>query len=204
MSIIAVPTEVANLALSHLGQDSEISDLDTEKSKAASAMRRFYPIAAEIALKDFPYSFSTVTEALNLVETNPTDEWAYSYRYPTDCLKPIRIPSGIRNETRQSRIPYQVAKGTSGKLIYTDAVNAELEYIQKVDDPSKWPSDFIMMLSYLLAAFTAPRICGEDPFKMGDKAMKMYQFFKGKTDSSDANEHQPEEPPEAEAIRART
>lgn len=196
-------TELANLALSHLGQQQEIANLDTERSPAAATMRRFIPIAVETFLKDFPYSFCNVTSALALVEESPNDEWAYSYRYPTDCLKPLRIPSGLRDDTRQSRVNYVIGKDSQGELIYTDEPEASLEYVQFVNDPSRFPADVLLAMSFFLAGLSAPRICGEDPFKMGDKAMKMYQYFKGKCDSSDANDQQRPEPPEAEQIRAR-
>jgi hypothetical protein len=194
---------MANLAISHLGQGKEIANIDTEKSSEAATMRRYQPVVIEMFLKNFPYSFCNVTETLNLVESDPNDEWGYSYRFPTDCLKPIRILSGLRNDTRQSRVPYKIGKDDQGELIYTDTESAQLEYIQFVDDPSKYPIDVFLAMSYLLAGMAAPRICGEDPFKMGDKAMKMYQYFKGQADAADVNDQQQEEPPEAEAIRAR-
>lgn len=200
---MASSTEIANLALSHLGSGKEISNLETERSDEASAMRRYYSIALSTALKDYPYSFCNVIETLALVEESPNDEWAYSYRYPTDCLKPIRILSGFRNDSRQTRIPYKIGKDASGKLIYTDQSEAELEYTQRVTDPSKFPDDFIMALSFLIAALAAPRICGEDPYKLGDRALKLYQHYKGKADSHDVNDQQQEEPPEAQWITDR-
>lgn len=196
-------TEMANLAISHLGQGKEIANVDTEKSSEAATMRRFQPIVIEMFLKDFPYSFCNVTETLNLVEEEPDDEWAYSYRVPTDCLKPIRILSGQRNDSRQTRVPYKIGKDAQGQLIYTDTESAQLEYIQFVNDPSKYPVDVFLSMSLFLAGLAAPRMLGEDPFKMGERAMKLYQYFKGKADAHDANNQQQEEPPDAEAIRAR-
>jgi len=196
-------TELANLALSHLGQNQEIANVETEKSSYAATMRRLLPIAVETFLKDFPYSFCNVTSALALVEEDPNDEWAYAYRYPTDCLKPIRILSGVRDDTRQSRVNYVIGKDSSGRLIYTDQSEASLEYVSFVNDPSKYPADVLLAMSFFLAGLAAPRICGEDPFKMGDKAMANYRYFKGKCDSSNANDQQQPEPPEAEHIRAR-
>lgn len=196
-------TEIANLAISHLGQGKEIANIDSERSAEAATMRRYFDIVVENTLKDFDYSFSNVTEVLNLVEESPNDEWAYSYRFPTDCIKPLRILSGIRNDSRQSRIPYKIGKDSVGKLIYCDTEDAELEYTQRVTDTSRYPADFVLAVSFLLAAMAAPRLLGEDPFKMGQRALEMYTAFKGKAEVADANDDQQEEPPEAEAIRAR-
>ena len=196
-------TEMANLAISHLGQGKEIANVETEKSSEAATMRRLQPVVIEMFLKNFPYSFCNVTVALNLVESDPNDEWAFSYRVPTDCLKRLRILSGMRNDNRQTRVPFHVGKDDQGELIYTDQESAELEYIQFVDDPSKYPVDVFLAMSFLLAGLAAPRMLGEDPFKMGERAMKMYQYFKGQADAADVNDQQQEEPPEAEAVRAR-
>jgi hypothetical protein len=200
---MASKTEMANLAISHLGQGKEVANVDTERSSEALTMRRYLPIVIEMFLKDFPYSFCNVTETLDLVETDPTEEWAYSYRVPTDSLKPIRILSGIRNDSRQSRVPYKIVKDSQGELIYTDMEGAQLEYTQFVNDTSRYPIDVFLAMSFLLAGLAAPRLLGEDPFKMGQRAMEMYRHFKGKADAHDANDQQQEEPPDAEAIRAR-
>lgn len=200
---MASNTEMANLALSHLASGKEIANLESERSDEAATMRRYYTIAVENALKDYPFSFCNVTETLALVETAPNDEWAYAYRYPSDCLYPIRILSGLRNDSRQTRVPYKIGKDSSGKLIYCDQPNAQLEYTQNVKDWSKFPPDFVMAVSFLLAALASPRICGEDPHKLGERALRMYEYYKTKTNAHDANSQQQEEPPEAEHIRAR-
>jgi hypothetical protein len=200
---MSLRTEIANLAISHLGQGKDISNIDSERSSEAATMRRYFPIVSEIALKDFPYTFANITAALNLVEESPNDEWAYAYRYPTDCLTPIRILSGQRTDNQDTYVAYKIGKDSSGKLIYTDKQAAELEYTQMITDTSRFPADFVMAISFLLAAMAAPRLLGEDPFKMGEKAMNMYMRFKGQADSSDANARQPDKIPEAESIRAR-
>jgi len=196
-------TEVANLAISHLGQGKEIANIDSDRSSEALTMKRYLPIAIQVVLKDFPHSFSNVTSELALVEEQPNDEWAFSYRYPTDCLQMLRILSGVRNDTRQSRVNYKIGKDVAGKLIYTDKEDAVLEYTQNITDTDRFPPDLTLALSFLLASLAAPRLTGEDPFKMGERAMNMYLLYKGKAEVSDANEEQQEEPPEAEAVRAR-
>jgi hypothetical protein len=145
---MSLSTELANLALSHLGQSQEIANVDTENSAPAATMRRFMPTVVEMFLKDFPYSFCNIQAALALVEEDPNDDWDYSYRYPSDCLKPLRIPSGVRDDTRQSRINYIIGKDSTGMLIYTDQSEASLEYIQFVNDPSKYPIDVFLAMSF--------------------------------------------------------
>ncbi len=196
-------TAIANLAISHLGIGKEIANLDTERSAEAQACRRFYETAREITLRDFAWPFATKINELGLVEEDPNDEWAFSYRYPTDCLTVRRILSGIRNDNRQSRVPYRVTRDSSGLLIYTDMEDAELEYTIDETDVSRFPADFVMALSFLLATYTAPRLTGGDPFKLGPRAMELYQLELSKARATAANEEQAEELPDAEMIRVR-
>lgn len=107
-------TEIVNIALAHLGVGSEISNLDTDQSTEANAMRRFYESAKDEVLRDLNWPFTTVFASLALVEEDPTDEWSYSYRYPSDALKIRRVLSGLRNDTRQSRVPYKLGQDASG------------------------------------------------------------------------------------------
>lgn len=197
-------TEICNLALTHIGQGAGISDIETEQSDAADACRTVFKIARNVTLRQFKWPFANQPGvALGLVETAPNDEWAYSYRYPSDAEKVLRIWSGIRNDTRQSRAPYKIVNNSDGKLIYTDVVNAVMEYTVRVDDVSLWPSDFCMALSYKIAYLIAPRLTGGDPFKLGQNAFQMFNTEITNAKAAALNEEQAEEDPDSEFIRTR-
>lgn len=200
---MATSTEIANLALSHLGAGVEISDLDTENSPAAKACRTFYNQARQQTLRDFPWPFATKTAALGLVDTDPTDEWAYSYQYPSDCLEFRRILSGTRNDSRQSKVPYRVVYGSSAAEIYTDYEEAEGEWTVDVTEGGRFPADFVMALSFRLAAYIAPRVSAGDPFKLGLRCLQLYGVELAKAEANALRDEQQEEPPEAEMIRGR-
>src|SRR5665648_440114 len=93
-------TEICNMALGHLASGKEIANLETERSAEAIACRRFFDSARDAVLRDFSWPFATKIKALSLIEEDPNSEWAYSYRYPTDCLNFRRILSGTRTDTR--------------------------------------------------------------------------------------------------------
>ncbi len=196
-------TAICNLALSHLGINKEIANLDTERTTEAAACRRFFEQLRDQTLRDFPWTFATKIRTLSLVEEDPNDEWSFSYQVPNDCLKARRILSGIRNDTRQSRVPYKIVKGSSGLLIYTDQEDADLEYTVQEEDVSQFPADFIMALSLRIAAYIAPRVTGGDPFKLGDRALQLYRFELDKAESSGTTEVQDDELPDSEFIRVR-
>lgn len=200
---MASSTEICNLALSHLRVSKEIANLETERSQEAASCRAFYETARDATLRDFAWAFASKIDSLPLVEEDPNDEWAYSYRYPTDCLKIRRILSGNRNDSHQTRQPYKVIQDSAGLLILTDKRDAELEYTIRADDSDRYPADFILAFSFRLAAYIAPRVTAGDPFKLGERALRMYQLEMSMAQASDVNEEQPDVLPESEFIRGR-
>lgn len=204
MSASAADTVICNLALGHLGSSKEIANVETERSAEASACRRFLEPSKKETLRDFNWPFATAYVTLALVETSPNTDWAYSYRQPSDCCRIRKILSGVRNDTRDSRVPYEKASDSTGILIYTDQVDAVLKYTKNVTNNSLFDQDYVMMLSLLLASYIAPKITSGDPFKLGERAFRLYLDSKEKAQSTSLNEQQDERPPESEFITART
>ena len=194
---------IVNMALSHLGSGKEIANFTTEKSEEAAAARRFYDTALGFVLRDFPWPFATRYVALGLVEADPVSEWAYSYRYPSDCKYLRKIPSGIRNDYRASRVPYIIASDDTGRLIYTDQQNAEIVYTVGVTNTALYPDDFVLAFSFYLAKLMAKRLTAGDPFKLGDKAMADYLNVLSTAVSRAFHDQQEEEAAEVEFIRER-
>jgi hypothetical protein len=200
---VASSTEICNLALSHLGVGKEIANLDTEQSQEASACRRFYETARDACLRDFSWPFAMRYDELALVEEDPNDEWLFSYRYPTNCMRILKILSGTRNDTRQTRVPYEIAQDDQGRLLFTDQENAEIRYIYKETDPDKYTPDFILALSYRLAYYIAPRLTAGDPFSRGPASLEAYQIELSRAAANAVNEGQVEEEVNSELQRAR-
>ncbi len=200
---MASQVEICNLALSHLGQADEIANLVTERSAAAAACRRFYDVARDATLRDFSWPFATKFAFLNLVEEDPTEEWAFSYRFPVDCLLARRIVSGFRIDTALSRVVYKIGRDTAGQLIYTDKVDPQLEYTMKVTDPDKYNAQFVLALSYRLAMYIVPKINNGDPFKISQNLMSFYRLELASAQRSAYVEEQPDNDPPSQFISAR-
>lgn len=196
-------TQICNLALSHLGVGKELSNVDTDKGEEASACRRFFELSRDATLGDFAWPFANKFAALGLIEEDPTEEWAFSYAYPSDCLRLIRIIGGIRNDNRQTRVPFKIGNSAATRLIYTDADDAEVEYTVRVEDPIVYPADFTLALSLRIASYIAPRVTGGDPFKLGERALRLYLGQIDQAKASALNEMQVEEDPQSEFVRAR-
>lgn len=196
-------TDICNLAISHLGISKDIANVTTEQSAEAKACRRFLDIARETVLKDYNWPFATKMATLNLVEEDPNDEWAYSYRYPSDCLYARRILSGFRDDTDLTRIPYKITQDSTGILIYCDTENAILEYTLNTENVDLFSSDFKVALSYRLSYYIAPRITAGDPFGLGDKALQKYVLEIQRASANAFNEDKSSLPLTTDSISAR-
>lgn len=197
-------TQIANLAIAHLGTAKLISNVETESSTEAIICRQYLDTAIEASLRDFNWPFATRIIALSLIETFSTGEWKYSYRYPSDCLRIKRILSGIRNDTNQSRVPYKVLKDDAARIVYVDEENAEAEYTQRVLDPSFFPPDFQMALSYRLAMYISPTLSKGESLSVIKNLNTLYEIELSRAMASSINEEQVDVEVESEFTRART
>ena len=195
--------DICNFALGHLGISKQIANIDSERSVEALACRRFYEIARNDMMREFPWPFTTKFAAPTLVGTDPTTEWKYSYRAPSDMLCMRRILSGNRNDGLDSRRPYRIGRDDTGGLIYADDVTPTIEYTVLITDPLMFAPDFSLALSYKLAYLVAPQLMAGDPLKLGDKALRMAILYGSKAQAQSINEEQPDQPPESSFISAR-
>lgn len=196
-------TEIANLAIRHLGVSDEIADLDTDTTVQAQACRAFFDTVRDAVLRDFPWPFATERAALAGQVTEPNDEWGYSYVYPSDCLQARRIVSGNRQETQGDRIRFRVGQDGSSLLIYTDESAPTLEYTKRETDPIRFPPDFVIALSFRLASYIAPSVTGGDPFKLGPLALQRYALEIAQAQAMAGREEMPDELPDASWIAGR-
>lgn len=191
-----------NQAISFCGVSDEVQS-ETENTANANACRRFYEQDRDEMLEDYAWTFAKVTLTLALVSNDPTTEWLYAYAYPSNCLQIRRILSDVRNETRQSRVPYLLGQLNDVQLIYTDRASAVAEYTKRVTDPSEFSPSFAKALAYKLAVDIAPRLTGGDPNNLTAKLEARYLRQLAIARNSDSNAEQPEEEPDSEFIRAR-
>jgi len=196
-------TVIANLAISHLGINKQISNFDTDKSAEGNAVRQFYDQARTQALSDFRWSFARAFITLALVQCNPTIEWGYSYRYPSNCLLLRRILSGLRTDTHQTRIPFLIGTDNVSGLIYTDMQAAESEYTFNQEDVSKFTPEFVMALSLKIAFMIAPMLTAGDPFKLRESINGLYEKSLSRAEINIGTEEQPDRDVESEFIRSR-
>lgn len=196
-------TEICNIALSHLGSSKRIQSLDSDKGQEAASCRQFYEIARDEVLENFPWPFAQTQEALALVSENPTPEWTYAYQYPSNASNIVKIPSGAMLDSNNTRIPYKIVYGDSGKLIYTNQRDAEVIYTKRVTDVSRFSATFTIALSFKIAGYIAATVTGGDPFSLKEKADKSYRMIINQARNNALNEQAPDVTPDSEFITAR-
>jgi hypothetical protein len=205
-------TDIANMALSHLGVSKVISDLATERSNEAAAMRAFYDLARREMLRArwWPFSkkigtLALVTDFSRVIASTTIYEWVYAYRYPADCIDMRRILSGVLhgNDNRQTRTAFTLANDDQGKLIYTDMTYAQAEYTMDVTNVSAFPDDFARAFSYNLASLAAARVTAGDPFRLGPMVMGLYKMALAQASATAAREEELDVAPESEFVRSR-
>jgi hypothetical protein len=200
---MASDTQIANLALLHMGVSERIANLTTEQSRAAESLRVAYNDDRDYCLRDFPWPWATAYATLGLVSSATvaySTDWFYAYRYPSQCLFIRRI---VTDSGRLDTNPVQFRTGrdTQGRLILTDQQDAVVEYTVAVTDPQEFDALFVSMLSWKLAASCGPSLSRLS--KIEERAMAMYEIEKFKAQSRALEEGQGPAPAEAEWIRAR-
>lgn len=203
MAYSSSETSLVNMALGHMGVGKVIANLDTEPSREAIAARTFYETARDEVFRDFSWPFASKTGTLALVAENPTTEWGYAYRLPSDCVMFRKISSGIYNDTRQSRVPFQIFADDQGGLIYTNKSDAVGVWTFRNKSVEFYPPDFKTCFAYKLASYMVPMLSAGDPFKMGDSLLAKYRIWLAKASANARNEEQQPELPQSEFVRIR-
>lgn len=201
---MASDTEIANLALGHVGVGIEIADLETENSAEAIACRRFYDTALEETLRAHEWPFATGYVELSLIEENPNDEWGYSYAYPTGCVYFRKILSGVRQDSEDTRIAYELANDEDvGTVIYTDQDEACGKYTRLITSEELYPHDFTMAFSYVLASYIFPMLMQGDPFNFKSQAIQWSKHWVNVAASNAFNESKGDKRKESQFVRGR-
>lgn len=189
-------TEVCNMAIRHCAISKEIQDIETDVSAEAKACRRFHEPARLSMLRSLNWPFATAFQTLALVterdvdDSHPTDDYRFAYAEPAHCLKARRIVSGTIPDTRASRIVFRQAYAAAQQVILTDKEGAILEYTLDVDDPNRWPPDFMISYSFLLGIYIAPSLVSGNFLNVQQSIKAGYQMEIGKSSASAFNEEQ--------------
>lgn len=146
--------KIANMALDMLGLGPAIQSLSDSNDRAEKC-NTWYPVARDSVLESYTWPFAKKAQPLGLVEefTSDTAEWAYSYRYPHDCVKCVRLVNGVVPVAHP--IAFDMRQDATGRLIMTDLEDAEIEGIFPFDDAGEWSTKFALAVASHLAELIA-------------------------------------------------
>ena len=156
---MSTDVEIARLALQHIGDRFDISSLGEEGTEAEQVREVFNP-TRDALLRGHPWAFATKYASPASLVGTPPKQWQYMYQYPSDCLRMIEVISPVKGEF--DVIPFEVAiNSDNAKVIMTDEVDAEIKYTRKVTDSNEFDAEFVMALSYAIAARIAMPLTGD-------------------------------------------
>jgi hypothetical protein len=172
-----------NLALALLGGEQLFTvDSTWEQNTLGILCNNHFPAVLDQALEAHPWSFAR--DRKDLAQTGRQNQTqagrSYRWRYalPSDCLRPVELTGGR---------PFVL----EGRHLLTDADQAELIYVRRVEDPREWPPAFRTALAWGLAVVLASAR-NNDPRKQ-QMCLQQYQRALGEAMARDNNMQQPAE-----------
>lgn len=139
-------TEICALALSRLGNQNSIEDIDNPKKQTEVVCAKWYDVSRQSALKIMMPNFARKRAVWALdADYTPAFGYDYAYKYQSGCLKIL----GIGN-TRSSKKDYEIEDGyLLTNTYYSDGL--PVRYVADVTDTTQFTPDFIELFSWILA-----------------------------------------------------
>jgi hypothetical protein len=169
---MANETDVANIALTLLGQDPIIS-INDETSRAVIAKRRLPDVRDSVLELPPAWNFATTRVTLTaILATTPAWGMTNAYALPADFI----ALTTTRDQTSDFRLEYTAA---DGRILVTNLSPVDLMYVARVETVSLWPPSFVDAVATKLAAEMAIKVT------RNINLMKvMYDLFQVKLDEA--------------------
>lgn len=126
---ITSDAQLCSISLLRIGQRLTLDSLDANNTQA-KACKAMYANARDAVLELLDWPFARRRATLGVLSLTRT-EWAFVYSLPADCLAPRRLVSGVKPETADDRIPFEIEGDSSigtNRVLVTDQEDAELLY----------------------------------------------------------------------------
>ena len=196
---MASKVQIAKLALQHIGDRYDISDI-TEATPEAEQVNLLFDDTRDALLRQHPWAFATKYTSPAALSGTAPGHWEYMFLYPTDCVRMLGIVNPLGKD--QPHVKFEVARNSSGKrVILADIEEPEIFYTARIEDTTDYDPEFVMAFSYVLAARLVMPLVGERSI-----AADLYQQAQAVLNSAwetDSNEGIEEAIPDADWIRAR-
>jgi len=200
---MASQVQIAKLALQHLGDRYDISDL-SEATVEAEQVNLIYEDTRDWLLRQHPWNFAkkyaSPAELTGSGTTAVPGNWERMYLYPPDALRMGGIVNPLGDD--QPVLKFEVARNASDeRILLCNVEDAEIFYTARITDPTDFDPEFTMAFSYALASKMAMPLTGERAIAgdlMGEARNHISSAWE-----TDSNEGVEEAAPDASWIRAR-
>jgi len=181
---------LCNLALSHLGDDASVSQVEPpEGSAQAEHCAMFYPLARDALLEMHPWNFATRRTTLAVAAEEPNSQWRYGYALPSNIIGVFSIGEELASDDDLLN-DYEIETDSTGqRVLYTDIADARVKYTVAVTDPVRFSPLFSTALSYMLASYLAgPVLKGETGRTVAQSMLQTAMGFLAQAKTSDAKQ----------------
>ena len=158
---MATKVSICNLALRSVGAQ-RITAL-TDANEAARVLNDIYDLIRDEVLTAHPWNFASKRASLVAEDDAPEFDYDTAYALPTDCLRVIRM--------EETDADFKIEAG----LLLTDESTANILYIAKITDESKFSPFFVTTLAVRLASEIAYPLTNDQ-----NLAVKKYEEYERK------------------------
>ena len=186
MSFGTSKVSICNMALSQIGAESQIEDIN-EASVPARTCRLWYEQARRATLERFNWTFARRRQELALHSVPPAKvRYLYRYQYPENCL----VPRFIENSPLCDPVSFQVEEaGDQSLSILSSKKDAVLIYTFNQENINLFSSHFELMMSVRLALFINVEITGEN--RISERLYRRFQDLLLEAPTVDADSEMP-------------
>jgi len=136
--------EIANLALTHLGQPPVMA-LD-DGSVAANTLNGLFEPAVAALLRSHVWNFAKARAVLPAMAQSPAFGYTTQYQLPSDCLRVVRV--GQYPQPLGTTAYYSIEQG---RILINHTGALPVQYVQMVKDASRFDALFVDVLAARLA-----------------------------------------------------
>lgn len=176
---MASKVDIANAALILYGE-AVISSL-TEDNEAAITMNLRFDSIRDAVLRAHPWNFAVKRQKLSKLATAPAFGFSNAYQLPSDFLR-------LLNFNNLTQDHYRMENHEGSRAILTDSGDANLRYIFRITDTTKYDALFVECLAARLAADTVFKITNADATNLEKKLWGRYTDKKEEARSIDGQE----------------
>lgn len=160
------PTDIANLAMAHLG-DREIADIDDTDDPDSAILNRHYDHARDVVYEAHDWRWAKKAVQLQRKPGTPTTQFTYIYGLPPNYRRMSNVSEF------SSMDPVLDYFSITDRELVADAESVYMEYVSSEWSEAVWPAYFAECVGVKLAETCAMRISHNRNAKA--ELMRMFQ-----------------------------